>query len=86
MFNQGQYWEKVQRGEITTRILSERHPALPLANEPFCTRSQVLAYYNDQNERIAIVHQYLRTDGTLGLSGRPDPKKLLRNGILYCVV
>ena len=25
---------------------------------------------------MAVVHQYLRVDGTLGASGRPDPKVL----------
>jgi hypothetical protein len=29
------------------------------------------------------VHQYLRPDGTLGLSGRPDPKLVLYEGVVY---
>ncbi|MBI3424903.1 MAG: hypothetical protein HY011_18355 [Acidobacteria bacterium] len=86
MFNNGQFWEKVQQGEMTAKVLKDRHPSLPLANEPFCTRSQLVAYFNDQNERVALVHQYLRTDGTIGASGRPDPKRLLLNGILYAVL
>jgi hypothetical protein len=32
---------------------------------------------------LAVVHRYLRTDGTLGASGRPDPKRLREGGILY---
>ena len=86
MFNTGQFWEKVQQGVMTAKVLTDRHPSLPKANEPFCTRSQVLAYFDDKNERVAVVHQYLRPDGTLGASQRPDPKKLLVNGILYYVL
>ena len=35
---------------------------------------------------VARVHQYLRTDGTLGGSGRrPDPKRLYEDGVLYAL-
>ena len=33
--------------------------------------------------RVALVHQYLRPDGTVGASGRPDPKAVLERGTLY---
>ena len=34
-------------------------------------------------KNVAGVHQYLRRDGTIGASGRPDPKELFVNGTLY---
>jgi hypothetical protein len=46
--------------------------------------SQTVEYYDGDN-RVALVHQYLRPDGTIGASGRPDPKALLEDGILYFV-
>ncbi len=45
-----------------------------------CTRSQLITYFDADGRRVAIVHQYLRRDGTLGASGLPDPKWLLHEG------
>jgi hypothetical protein len=83
LFNQGRYWERVQAGELRQRVLKDAHPSPPRAPEPICTRSQTVAYVDTQGTRVAIVHQYLRADGTLGASGRPDPKRLLVDGVLY---
>jgi hypothetical protein len=85
MFNEGRYWEKAQAGEFHQIVLKNRHPSLPLAREPFCTRSQIIAYHDKRGNRVAVVHQYLRLDGTVGLSGKPDPKRLLHNLELYIV-
>lgn len=85
IFNEKKFWERAQSGELRQKILKNRHPSLPLAKEPFCTQSQIIAYYDDRGNRVALVHQYLRPDGTLGLSGRPDPKKLVFNLELYIV-
>ena len=83
-FNSGQFWERAQGGELRTVIKRNSHPEPPPKREPMCTRSQFIVYYTQQGEAIAGVHQYLRPDGTLGGSGRPDPKRLvLGNEILY---
>ena len=42
----------------------------------YCSRSQAVRYYNDVHRLIAVVHQIRSPDGTLGASGRPDPKYL----------
>lgn len=81
-FNGGRYLEQTKSGQLTAVLMKDRHPSLPAANEPFCTRSQMVSYRNGAME-VARVHQYLRTDGTLGASGLPDPKKLYENGVLY---
>lgn len=54
-----------------------------MAGEPFCTRSQIVAYRDHLGHQVARVHQYLRPDGTIGLSERPDPQQLMEDGILY---
>jgi hypothetical protein len=36
--------------------------------------SEILVYYTQALDRVAIVHQYLRPDNSIGASGRPDPK------------
>jgi hypothetical protein len=83
MFNDGNYEALVKSGELRTHLLNERHPSAPKANVPFCTRSQIVAYLDGNGNEIAVVHQYLQPDGTLGASGFPDPKRLLKDGTLY---
>jgi len=83
MFNEGKYWERLQSGEFRPVLLEDRHPSLMLANEPFCTHSQMVSYRDAKDNEIARVHQYLRPDRTIGASGKPDPKRLLIGDTLY---
>ena len=83
LFNEGRYWERAIAGEFSQVVLDDRHPSLPAANEPFCTHSQIVSYRDDNNKEVARVHQYLRQDGSLGASRRPDPKKLKEGDVLY---
>ena len=86
MFNEHQFWERANSGELTTKVIRESHPSPPRARLPECTRSQLIAYFNRDGVKVALAHQYLQPDGTLGAGGRPDPKRLLMNGLLYIVV
>ena len=86
MFNDNDLWPRAQRGELRQDLLRESHPSPPRASLPLCTRSQIIADVDDQGAKIALVHQYRRPDGTLGAGGRPDPKQLFLNGVLYVVV
>lgn len=63
-------------------ILWERHPAQPRASEPHCTRSEIVSYVTEGVE-IARAHRYLRPDGTLGASGKPDPKAFFDGRTLF---
>jgi hypothetical protein len=86
MFNRGQYWEKTRTGELAEH--RRRHIHLSLenaqkANEPYCTHSQQVSYMDRNNTEIVRVHQYLRPTGELGGKGKPDPKRMLENGVLY---
>jgi hypothetical protein len=83
MFNEGGYWDKAKSGEFTTVTIDDRHPSLTAANEPFCTFSQMVSYRDASGNEVARVHQYLRQDGTIGASGKPDPKRLFSSGELY---
>ena len=84
MFNEGRYVERVQSGELVELLGFDHHPCPPGVNEPFCTRSQRVRYVDLQRGgTVAQVHQYLRMDGSLGASGRPDPKAILQGRTIY---
>jgi hypothetical protein len=85
MFNEGGYWQKVERGQLHEKIIRDGHPSPATSRQPFCTRSQILAYLDLTGRKVALVHQYVRTDGSLGGSGKPDPKQLYHKGVLYVV-
>lgn len=72
-FNDSQILDKIKSGELKAVTKRSSHPSTPPASEPVCTRSQIVYYYTQDDKPIAIVHQYLRPDGTIGGSGLPDP-------------
>jgi len=86
LFNSNQYWEKLKAGEFYKQKLFDAHARKNRPSIPKCTRSQILAYKNEKGEKIAVVHQYLKRDGNLGGSGRPDPKQLFHEGKLYIAI
>jgi hypothetical protein len=79
-FNVGNFLEKLRAGELRARIHENSiHLSRRLAkarDEPRCTRSQIVSYYDGTGLRVAVIHQYRRRDGSLGGSGLPDPKWL----------
>lgn len=83
LFNRESYATRIATGHLIPKLLREGHPAPPRSHEPPCTRSQIIAYFDRGGRKIVILHQYLRPDGSLGASGRPDPKKLYHEGVLY---
>ena len=85
MFNEGGYWDKVYTGDLSEKLVREGHPSPARSGQPFCTRSQIVAYLDVRGRQVALVHQYLRKDGRIGGSGKPDPKKLFQHGTLYVV-
>jgi hypothetical protein len=83
-FNDGRYWERMRRGEFQPIVIHRRQPQPAVAAiHPVGTVSQMVSYRDANNDEVARVHQYLRPDGTLGASGRPDPKLLFENGTVY---
>jgi hypothetical protein len=76
-FNERRLWEQAQSGLLTQLPRKDRHPNPPPGTELFCTRSQTVRYVDCYGRTVALVHQYVRPNGQLGASGRPDPKLLL---------
>ncbi len=83
LFNEGRYWERMKAGEFFEVLYREGHPSPRDSREPPCTHSQIIAYLDAQGRQVAIVHQYSRKDGSIGGSGKPDPKKLFHRGKIY---
>ena len=85
IFSDDRILDQAQQGQLVVEVDPNRdgHPSPPLANEPICTRSQILIYKTLQGQKIAEAHQYLREDGSIGASGLPDPKEVLHDGVLH---
>jgi hypothetical protein len=84
-FNEGNYEDRKNAGEFREFERYSYHPSPPPAEEPECTHTQMIAYLDHEDCRIVNVHQFLRKDGTIGAKGRPDPKAMLIDDILYYV-
>jgi hypothetical protein len=82
LFNEGKYWMRARNREFTLEYLYNKR-ASAKAGQPRGTKSQIIAYINSNGQQVALVHQYLKPDGTLGGSGKPDPKELLEGEVLY---
>lgn len=78
-FNAMRLHQKAATGELTA-IVRDEYLAPRTAGQPAGTVSQMVIYYENlpggSLRPVALVHQYLRPDGTIGGSGRPDPKWL----------
>ena len=81
-FNTNKILAQLERGALVEGLWKDHHLRTP-QTEPFCTRSQIVIYWTVHREPVALVHQYLRPDGSLGASQRPDPKRLVVEGIVY---
>jgi hypothetical protein len=57
--------------------------ASPKSSQVPGTRSIVDRYYNEAGQPVMTLHHFLKPDGTLGGSGKMDPKELLVDGTIY---
>ena len=85
IYNAGAYAELIRAGDLLLEVKRSGHPAPERSGLPSCTRSQILRVYDKTYARIAVLHQYLLPNGSIGASGRPEPKALLIDGTLYYV-
>ena len=84
-FNEGGYWEKVLNREWTEHILESRISDA-LEKETVQITSVMISYHDENGEEMARVHQYMRPDRSIAASGRPDPKRLVQDGVLYRLI
>jgi hypothetical protein len=82
LFNEGRYYERMLAKEFRTEIVRE-NPRRRGDRRIRKTRSQIVEYWDEFGVRVAVVHQYRKSDGSLGASGRPDPKRLRHEGVEY---
>jgi hypothetical protein len=85
MFNSGCFEDRLRSGELSATVTVEGHPSPPKSTEPLCTLSQILTYSDLKNQKVAMVHRFKRLDRSIGGSGKPDPKMVLVDGIVYYV-
>jgi hypothetical protein len=84
MFNQSGLDQRVTSGEVAEVVLSSNHPSAPLADEPFCTKSQMVELRETTTSTLlATFHRYLRVDGNIGASGLRDPKALRVGDVVF---
>ncbi len=82
LFNEGRYYEWMLAGEFKAIIESEI-PRRRGDRRIRGSKSQVVESWDKSGVLIAPVHQYRKQDGSLEASGRPDPKRLRHEGVLY---
>jgi hypothetical protein len=86
-FNAGDYAGRARTGIVQEVVVADRRlrdETSERRGEPIGTHRQMIAYYEGA-QRVALAHRYLRPDGTIGATGRPDPKELLVDGTIWFV-
>ncbi len=83
-FNESGLFERVLRGELET-VLEDDRMVRAEVGLPQGTRSQMVWYLGPDGQKLVLVHQYLLPDGSIGGSGRPDPKRMiLADEVIIC--
>lgn len=83
LYQRSGYRGRIKAGELTWKHTYDKHRYPPLSFLPDCTHSRRTAFFDVDGEKLVEFHYYLKPDGTLGASGKPDPKELMYNGVLY---
>lgn len=65
------YTEVIKRDVAKTDDYCIRH------DFPKGTRAQIVTYFDRAGRTVAVVHRFVKPDGTLAASGLPDPKLIL---------
>jgi hypothetical protein len=83
MFNNSTIPDLIKSGKLREELIRQGHPSPRGSGQPFCTHSQILSFWNREGKMVALCHQYKRPDGTIGGSGKPDPKRIMIEGTIY---
>ena len=82
MFNESMLVERAKAGEIIEIVIHSGLPT-PVKGLPAGSQTQMISYREKSGLEIARAYRFLLPDGSIGASGKPDPKRLLKNGTLY---
>ena len=87
LFNESQYPELILQNQLEIEVdnsylLSEL--ALQEKSLPPGTISEIIRYRDLARNLYVMVHRYVLPDGSLGASGKPDPKAILLDGTMFC--
>ena len=82
IFDRGRYSERARAGELIERELVRGRPSLSSAHPPEAISRRV-GYYDEAGRELAVAHELILPDGTIGGSGRPDPMRVDVDGTLY---
>jgi outer membrane protein assembly factor BamB len=88
LFNAARIFERAANGELHEDVTRSSHlsrAAAHRAEQRYCTSSEIVVYSDWNGQRLAICHWYIRA-GRIGGSGRPDPKWLTSDGVVYALV
>ncbi len=84
LFNNSPYPRMIEDGTLIGQITDDVPMTNPRKiNAPPGARWQYIRYQTRAGERLVDVHRFLLPDGTLGASGRPDPKRMVVFGIVF---
>ncbi len=80
-FNSGEGGWRDRMDELEI-LCTHDQPANPASNQDPGTRSKLFKF-RESGVTVMALHFFLKVDGSLGASGKFDPKSLMVNGILY---
>ena len=84
IFNEERFAERAENGELRLDIKRSKEVLTAKVKDWIPgTHSQELRFYDENNLLVAKAHRYLRPDGKLAASGLIDPKRVLRDDIMY---
>ena len=76
-FNNSELSPLIEAGLLEPKRQEDRHLTDPeRIGEKYCTQHQWKRYVDSDGKIILETSNFLRRDGTLGASGKPDPKRM----------
>ena len=82
--NSSNYPALLAKHEIREQVTWERHANPLKSGQPFCTYSQMLSWFDAEDDELVRLHRYLLPNSAeLGASKKPDPVRLKMEGKIY---
>lgn len=81
-FNRRDFEGALLRGEVILQV-TRAYPTPATRGQVAGTVSQMVEYRTPEGDVVARAFRYLRPDGTVGASGRADPKYLVVEGEVW---